>query len=312
MARWVRFLIAILVGLAIGLAYGWLVSPVRYIDTSPNTLRIDYKTDYVLMVSETYQSEKDLDQAVRRLGLLGTTSPARAGRPDDPIRPKSRLYRSGYCPHASFDERVADFAAGPGDARPMRRYEERGPWYLLTGLIIGIILGVLYTRYLQPVEYIDTSPALLRQDFKDQYRLLIAVAYSANGDLVRAKARLELLKDPDVFRALSEQAQHSLAENGSSIEARSLGLLAIALGQAPPGPALAVTQAAQTPTSAPSLATPADLNASSPAASGNSDLATPAPPESPASPEGPFTLLNQEKSCDQNLLCPADPDTGYG
>lgn len=75
MARWVRFLIAILVGLAIGMAYGWLISPVRYIDTSPNTLRIDYKTDYVLMVSETYQSEKDLDQANRRLALLGTSSP---------------------------------------------------------------------------------------------------------------------------------------------------------------------------------------------------------------------------------------------
>ena len=75
MARWIRFLIAILVGLVLGLAYGWLISPVRYIDTSPNTLRIDYKTDYVLMVSEAYQSEKDLDQAIRRLGLLGTTSP---------------------------------------------------------------------------------------------------------------------------------------------------------------------------------------------------------------------------------------------
>ena len=76
MARWLRFLIAILVGLAIGLAYGWLISPVRYIDTSPSTLRIDYKTDYVLMVSETYQSEKDLEQAIRRLGQLGATSPA--------------------------------------------------------------------------------------------------------------------------------------------------------------------------------------------------------------------------------------------
>jgi hypothetical protein len=52
-----------------------LISPVRYIDTSPNTLRIDYKTDYVLMVSEAYQSEKDVDQAIRRLGLLGTTPP---------------------------------------------------------------------------------------------------------------------------------------------------------------------------------------------------------------------------------------------
>ena len=157
----------------------------------------------------------------------------------------------------------------------MRHSEERGPWYLLTGLIIGIVLGVLYTRYIQPVEYIDTSPALLRQDFKDQYRLLIAAAYSANGDLVRGKARLELLKDSNVFRALSEQAQRTLAENGSANDARSLGLLAIALGQAPPGPALSVTQPAQTATSAPSLATPADLNASSPSASENSDCDRP-------------------------------------
>jgi hypothetical protein len=186
----------------------------------------------------------------------------------------------------------------------MRSSEERGPWYLLTGLIMGIVLGVLYTRYLQPVEYIDTSPALLRQDFKDQYRLLIAAAYSANGDLVRAKARLELLKDTDVFRALSEQAQRTLAENGSSNDARSLGLLAIALGQAPPGPALSVTQPAQTPTSAPSLATPADLDASTPAASENSTPTTPLPPERPVSPTGPFTLLSQEKKCEQNLPAP--------
>lgn len=186
----------------------------------------------------------------------------------------------------------------------MRSSAERGPWYLLTGLIIGIILGVLYTRYFQPVEYIDTSPALLRQDFKDRYRILIAAAYTANGDLVRAKARLELLKDPDVFRALSEQAQRNLAENGSPIEARSLGLLAIALGQAPPGPALAVTQAAQTPTSAPSLATPADLNAPAPAGSDNSALNTTTPIQNPPSPAGPFTLLNKEKKCDQNLPSP--------
>jgi hypothetical protein len=75
MARWIRFLIAILVGLALGLAYGWLISPVRYIDTSPNTLRIDYKTDYVLMVAEVFQNENNLDMAFRRLALLGADKP---------------------------------------------------------------------------------------------------------------------------------------------------------------------------------------------------------------------------------------------
>jgi hypothetical protein len=120
--------------------------------------------------------------------------------------------------------------------------EKRGPWYLLTGLVLGIALGLIYAWVFQPVEYVDTSPEFLRSDFKDQYRALIAAAYLGNGDLIRARARLELLKDEDMFRAISEQAQRTLAQQGSDDDARALGLLAIALGQAPPGPAIAITQ----------------------------------------------------------------------
>lgn len=76
MARWIGFIIAILVGVALGLAYGWIASPVRYVDTSPDTLRVDYKTDYVLMVAEAFQNENDLGQAVRRLALLGNVPPS--------------------------------------------------------------------------------------------------------------------------------------------------------------------------------------------------------------------------------------------
>lgn len=76
MARWIRFLIAILVGMGLGLIYGWLIQPVEYVETSPDTLRVDYKTDYVLMVAEAYQGDKDLPMAMRRLALLGDTPPA--------------------------------------------------------------------------------------------------------------------------------------------------------------------------------------------------------------------------------------------
>jgi hypothetical protein len=75
MARWVRFFLAILVGVAGGLFYGWVVNPVRYVDTTPDTLRIDYKSDYVLMVAEAYGAENDLALAVRRLALLGSAPP---------------------------------------------------------------------------------------------------------------------------------------------------------------------------------------------------------------------------------------------
>jgi hypothetical protein len=71
MSRWIRFLLVMIVGIAGGLLYGWVLNPVKYVDTTPDTLRIDYKTDYVLMVAETYNADKDLDLAVRRLSLLG-------------------------------------------------------------------------------------------------------------------------------------------------------------------------------------------------------------------------------------------------
>ena len=75
MGRWVRFLIMIGIGCAIGLVYGWFINPVEYVNTAPNSLRTDYKTDYILMVAEAYKVEQNLDLAVHRLGLLGETAP---------------------------------------------------------------------------------------------------------------------------------------------------------------------------------------------------------------------------------------------
>jgi hypothetical protein len=76
MARWIRFILAILVGIAAGLFYGWMINPVNYVDTTPDSLRIDYQSDYVLMVAEAYSAEGDLAMSVRRLALLGTSPPA--------------------------------------------------------------------------------------------------------------------------------------------------------------------------------------------------------------------------------------------
>jgi hypothetical protein len=132
--------------------------------------------------------------------------------------------------------------------------ENRGSWYLLTGVLIGLAIGVVYAWLFRPVQYVNTSPASLQIEDKDKYRALIALAYEADGDLVRAKARLALLKDADVFTSLSEQAQRWLAEGSAPEEARALGLLSVALGQSagPAGGTAArnLTPAANEPTQA--------------------------------------------------------------
>ena len=76
MARWLAFILAILVGIGLGLMYGWVINPVQYVNTSADSLRIDYKTDVALMVAEAYQADGNLSQAVRRLAFLGDQPPA--------------------------------------------------------------------------------------------------------------------------------------------------------------------------------------------------------------------------------------------
>ena len=73
--RWLFVLIALLAGIGIGLAYGWVIDPVDYFDLTPDTLRADYKADYVLMVAETYHADQDPGLAARRLAIFGSQSP---------------------------------------------------------------------------------------------------------------------------------------------------------------------------------------------------------------------------------------------
>lgn len=74
--RWLFILLALIVGIGAGLAYGWYVDPVEYFDLPPDTLRADYKTDYVLMTAEAYRADQDPGLAARRLAIFGSQSPS--------------------------------------------------------------------------------------------------------------------------------------------------------------------------------------------------------------------------------------------
>jgi hypothetical protein len=76
MRRWLPFVIALVIGLAISIYYGWMVNPVEYVDTAPGSLQADFRTDYVLMTAESYQSKHDPSLAARQLSLLGSQPPA--------------------------------------------------------------------------------------------------------------------------------------------------------------------------------------------------------------------------------------------
>ncbi len=72
----IKIAIAAILGIVLGLVYGWVIDPIEYTDVPPNILREDYRADYVLMIAEAYQNEIDADTAARRLAVLGSESPA--------------------------------------------------------------------------------------------------------------------------------------------------------------------------------------------------------------------------------------------
>ena len=71
------FVVSILIGIGIGLIYGWIFQPVQFSQVGLESLRTDYRTDYVLLVAELYQSNQDLALADNWLQSLGTEPPVR-------------------------------------------------------------------------------------------------------------------------------------------------------------------------------------------------------------------------------------------
>jgi len=70
-----RLLIGVFIGMLLGLLFGWVIRPVEYVDTAPEALREDFRSDYVLMVAEAYIVDRDLELARYKLASLGSHPP---------------------------------------------------------------------------------------------------------------------------------------------------------------------------------------------------------------------------------------------
>ena len=100
-----------------------------------------------------------------------------------------------------------------------RFQEERRqpPYYLLTGLLLGLALGFVLTMVILPVQYSNVPPETLNSTDKDRYRLMIAMAFQANQDLGRASSRLGLLRDDDVAGQLIQQSRRSETKSDAQV-----------------------------------------------------------------------------------------------
>jgi hypothetical protein len=56
---------------------GWYLHPFPIGEVPLTALRSDYQADYVLMVAEVFETEKDVPKAIQRLAFLKSETPAR-------------------------------------------------------------------------------------------------------------------------------------------------------------------------------------------------------------------------------------------
>jgi hypothetical protein len=184
--------------------------------------------------------------------------------------------------------------------------QNRGNWYILTALVLGLVMGLVYSWVISPISQVDTHPNLLRDDYKDIYRSLISRAYQANNNLPRAEARLALIGDEDPALALAAQAQRFLAESGDNEMALILANLSAALqaAKSPVMPAIPPTGTASAGESSEN-----QTNGGSAAGNGQSESEvtpnktpgtatspTPSPTDAP-----PFILQDSSAICDPTL-----------
>ena len=68
--KWVLGIGALVLGLALGLLFGWVISPVEWVDGEPAQLREDLRVDYLRMVVDSYSINQDGNLAISRYETL--------------------------------------------------------------------------------------------------------------------------------------------------------------------------------------------------------------------------------------------------
>jgi hypothetical protein len=105
---------------------------------------------------------------------------------------------------------------------------------LFAGLVVGLGIG-LYLGWVQfPVEYYDSPAASLTQRYKDDYAVMIASGYLADGDLTGAIQRLRVLGIENAPEYVQQVAERYITNSRSVDDIRKLVALAEGLGRLTP------------------------------------------------------------------------------
>ena len=183
-------------------------------------------------------------------------------------------------------------------------------WVLL-GLVLGLAAGLWYAWMVEPVVFVEVSPARFSERHRAEYIFLVSQSYAANGNWPRAEQRLAALDDPVVGQTVANLLEKYVREQepagvirNLAMVARQLGVETQAVALFAPTPLLgstatpiAVSTVAPTPTTVPTASpTPTAIPTVAP-------TPTPTAIVSPTSQPN-YRLLSQERLCPTDVAAP--------
>ncbi len=180
------------------------------------------------------------------------------------------------------------------------------------GLVLGLAAGLYYTWMVNPVQYYNSLPSLMRSDYRADWIKMSALAYAQEGNLARAESRLNGLDPQEVVQVLARALDEAVALGRPLPILQRLATLAAHYGADTPTVHIYLADASPTPSPVPPTATPTATPSPTPTATATATprptatptptprvTATPRPTPTPlviAVPD--YTVVNLERLCE--------------
>lgn len=177
--------------------------------------------------------------------------------------------------------------------------------WLLLGLVLGLAAGLWYAWMIDPIVFVEVSPARFSEQYQAEYIFLVSQSYAVNGDWSRAEQRLAALDDLAIGQTVADLLERYVREQKAAGAIRNLAVMAQRLGAETQAVALfaptPLHASTPTPTTVPQVSpSPTVIPTLSPTPTTTpTELPTPTTVISPT-PQPNYRLLSQQR------LCPAD------
>lgn len=161
--------VALVLGFAVGLMWGWVVQPVEWVDASPELLNANFQREYLRMTIDSFLVNSDTTLALQRWQNLGDNADQRMNEisADPGSQDKAAIDGFAQLMNAAVPADVASQtplegeAAAGGGMSPTLRYI-----LIFVGIVAVAAVGFFAVRVLRPLSSKGGTPSAVQQSMQ--------------------------------------------------------------------------------------------------------------------------------------------------